>query len=76
MKGCNGHSYKISYTNEKAKFDEVVQEEDIRIILDSKSLLFLVGTEIDFVEDDLRSEFVFKNPQAKSQCGCGESFNF
>ena len=75
-KGCNGQSYKIAYTNEKGKFDEVVAEDNVNIILDAKSLLFLIGTEIDYVEDDIRSEFVFRNPKAKSQCGCGESFNF
>ena len=45
-------------------------------VLDGKSLMLLIGTEVDFVEDDLRSEFVFKNPKAKSKCGCGESFEF
>ena len=75
-KGCNGQSYKIDYVTEKNKLDEMVQEDGVRVVLDSKSLLFLIGTEIDFVEDDIRSEFVFRNPKAKSQCGCGESFNF
>ena len=69
-------SYKIDYTKEKEKYDEQVTEQGITLVLDSKSLLLLAGTEIDYIEDDLRSEFVFKNPKAKSKCGCGESFNF
>lgn len=47
----------------------------VRVVIDSKALMVLVGTEMDFVEDDLKSEFVFKNPNAKGTCGCGESFH-
>lgn len=47
----------------------------MRVIVDAKALLVLVGTEMDFVEDEVRSEFVFRNPNAKGQCGCGESFH-
>ena len=75
-KGCNGLSYKFDVVRERQRMDEVVQEEDVRMVLDGKSLMLLIGTEVDFVEDDLRSEFVFKNPKAKSKCGCGESFEF
>ncbi len=75
-KGCNGLAYKINYTREKEKLDEIVEEQGVKVVLDAKSLLLLIGTEIDFVEDDIRSEFVFRNPKAKSQCGCGESFHF
>lgn len=49
--------------------------EGVRVVIDSKALMVLVGTEMDFVEDDLKSEFVFKNPNAKGTCGCGESFH-
>lgn len=75
-KGCNGMSYTINYTDTKHKFDELCEEDGIKLILDNKSLLMLIGTEIDYVKDDIREEFVFKNPKAKGNCGCGESFNF
>jgi iron-sulfur cluster assembly protein len=53
-----------------------VNLKDLRIILDHKSLMTLIGTEIDFVKDEIREEFVFKNSKAKGSCGCGSSFNF
>ena len=75
-KGCNGMSYTINYTDKKNKLDELCEENGIKLILDNKSLLMLIGTEIDYIKDDIREEFVFKNPKAKGNCGCGESFNF
>ena len=55
--------------------DELIEENDVRVIVESKALMFLIGTEMDFVEDEIRSEFVFNNPNAKGECGCGESFH-
>lgn len=61
--------------------DEIISQEgktvslDLKIIVDSKALMVLVGTEMDYVEDDIRSEFVFRNPNSKGECGCGESFH-
>lgn len=60
--------------NDYEKFDEVITEKNVRVIVDSKALMFLIGTEMDFVEDEIRSEFVFNNPNSKGECGCGESF--
>jgi len=62
--------------NEVGKLDELIEEKGVRVIVDSKALMFLIGTEMDFVEDEIKSEFVFNNPNAKGECGCGESFNF
>ena len=73
-RGCNGTSYVIDYAKEKQKLDEHVHEMGVDIYIDSKALFSIIGTEMDFVEDRIRSEFVFNNPNAKSQCGCGESF--
>jgi len=56
------------------KLDEVITEKNVRVIVDSGALMFLIGTEMDFVEDEIRSEFVFNNPNSKGECGCGESF--
>ena len=55
--------------------DEIIEEKEVRVIVESKALMFLIGTEMDFVEDEIRSEFVFNNPNAKGECGCGESFH-
>ncbi|KRX04381.1 FeS cluster biogenesis [Pseudocohnilembus persalinus] len=76
-RGCSGLTYTMNYikeTDKKAKFDEEVTTNGIKVILDSKALIALVGTEMDYVEDDLRAEFVFNNPNSKGSCGCGESF--
>lgn len=75
-RGCNGYSYVMSYANknEVGKLDELVEEKDVRVIVDSKALLFLIGTEMDFVDNEIKTEFVFNNPNEKGKCGCGESF--
>lgn len=57
------------------KLDEVVEDKGVRVVVDKKALMFLVGTEMDFVDDEIKSEFVFNNPNAKGHCGCGESFH-
>jgi len=73
--GCSGLSYTLEYANEKAEFDEIVEDNGVTIFVDPKAVLFLVGTEMDFVEDKLKSGFVFSNPNEKGRCGCGESFH-
>ena len=57
-----------------SKLDEVVEEKDVRVIVDSKALMFLIGTEMDYIDNEIKSEFVFNNPNSKGTCGCGESF--
>jgi iron-sulfur cluster assembly accessory protein len=61
-KGCNGLSYAMNYVKSAGKFDEVVNREKFKVIIDSKALMALVGTEMDYVENELGSEFVFNNP--------------
>ena len=56
------------------KLDEIVEEKDVKVIVDSKALMFLIGTEMDYVDNEIKSEFVFNNPNSKGTCGCGESF--
>ena len=70
-KGCNGLTYAMNYVKDFNKFDEVVEKDSFKLIIDSKALMALVGTEMDFVESDLGSEFVFNNPNEKGRCGCG-----
>jgi iron-sulfur cluster assembly protein len=74
-KGCSGMSYTLEYADEKAPFDEVVQTNGVTILIDPKATMFIVGTEMDYVEDKLESGFVFRNPNEKGRCGCGESFH-
>ena len=68
-------SYTMNYEKQKNKLDELIEKDDIKVLVDNKAVMFLVGTELDFVESDLKSEFVFNNPNSKGSCGCGESFN-
>ena len=72
--GCSGLSYTLEYADERNAFDEVVEDKGVTILVDPKAVMFLIGTEMDFVEDKLKSGFVFVNPNEKGRCGCGESF--
>jgi iron-sulfur cluster assembly protein len=74
-KGCSGLSYTLEYADEKGPMDEVVESQGITILVDPKATLFLIGTEMDYVEEKLKAGFVFKNPNEKGRCGCGESFH-
>lgn len=74
-RGCNGLMYTMDYSNEIRKMDEVVEDNGVKIIVDAKAVMFVVGTTMDYVRTQTSEEFVFKNPNAKSLCGCGESFN-
>ncbi|KAG6414865.1 hypothetical protein SASPL_122239 [Salvia splendens] len=60
--------------DEKGKFDELVEDKGVKILIDPKALMHVIGTKMDFIDDKLRSEFVFINPNSAGQCGCGESF--
>lgn len=73
-KGCAGLSYHLDYVEKPGKFDEVVQQDGVRVLIDSKALFSIIGSEMDWKEDALSSKFVFKNPNIKDACGCGESF--
>ena len=71
--GCAGMSYTMEYAEEAAKFDEVVEDKGVKLLIDPKAVLFLLGTEMDYKVDKLAAQFVFNNPNQTSACGCGES---
>ena len=74
-RGCSGLSYTLEYADEQGKYDEVVEDKGVRVLVDPKAIMFLLGTEMDYVEETLQSGFVFRNPNEKGRCGCGESFH-
>ncbi|HEU5046343.1 MAG TPA: iron-sulfur cluster assembly accessory protein [Rickettsiales bacterium] len=74
-KGCSGLSYTVEYADTIEKFDEVVDAGEFKVLIDPKAVLFLIGTEMDYVEEKLKTGFTFRNPNEKGRCGCGESFH-
>jgi len=77
-RGCSGLSYTIEYAIKDkniSKFDDVVQKDGISVFIDPKVSMFLIGSEMIYVEEELKSGFDFVNPNEKGRCGCGESFN-
>ena len=73
--GCSGMAYKIEYADEVRPTDEVVEDKGVKIVVEPAATLFLIGAEVDFVDDSIQSGFVFRNPNEKGRCGCGESFH-
>ena len=77
-RGCNGYSYVMNYFKKDediSKLDEVVDTKEVKVVIDSNALIFVVGMEMDYVDNEIKSEFVFRNPNSKGTCGCGESFH-
>ena len=73
--GCSGLSYVLEFVDEKAEEDVVFNCGDVQLIIDPKSLVYLDGTQLDYVKEGLNEGFEFKNPNVKDECGCGESFH-
>ncbi|MBJ7443854.1 MAG: iron-sulfur cluster assembly accessory protein [Sphingobium sp.] len=73
-RGCSGLAYSVDYVSEEAKFDEKIATPGGTFYIDGASVLYLVGSTMDWVEDDFTAGFTFANPNAKGACGCGESF--
>ena len=71
--GCAGMSYTMEYAEKVDPLDEIVEDKGVRILIDPKAVLFLLGTEMDYKVDKLSAQFVFNNPNQTSACGCGES---
>ena len=73
--GCSGLAYVLEFVDELAAEDLVFESHGVRVITDPKSLVYLDGTELDFVREGLNEGFKFNNPNVRGECGCGESFN-
>ena len=71
--GCAGMSYTMDYADEAKPLDEVVEDKGVKIFIEPKAIMFLIGTEMDFVREKLGARFVFNNPNQTAACGCGES---
>jgi iron-sulfur cluster assembly protein len=74
-KGCNGLSYTLEFADEAGPYDEVIDSYGVKVLVDPKAVMFILGSEMDYAEDKLSSGFVFNNPNEKGRCGCGESFH-
>ncbi len=74
-KGCNGLSYTLEFADYSQELDEKVESHGVTIFIDPKAILFVIGTEMDYMNEALQSGFVFRNPNEKGRCGCGESFH-
>lgn len=72
--GCSGYSYVLDYADEVGQDDVVMRQNELSIVVARESLPLLEGTEVDFIQKDLNEQFVFTNPNATGECGCGESF--
>ena len=71
--GCAGMEYTLEWAEDQKPFDEVVEDKGVKVLIDAKAMMFLLGTEMDFQSSTLKSGFVFNNPNQVSACGCGES---
>lgn len=73
--GCSGFAYFMEFAKTKSDDDEVVERDGVKVLVDPNSMVYLLGTTIDYVSTDMEEGFVFNNPNEKGKCGCGESFS-
>ena len=72
--GCAGMSYVMEYAKKTNPNDEIIEDKGVKVLIDPKAVMYLLGTEMDYKKEELSSTFVFKNPNETERCGCGESF--
>ena len=73
--GCSGLQYTLEFATEQKAFEDVIDVNGIRILIDPSAVMFIIGSEMDWAEDKFNSSFVFNNPNETAKCGCGESFS-
>lgn len=73
-RGCSGFSYDIGYADDERDGDLMVEADGVKVFINNDAQLYILGTELDYVQEDLFAGFKFNNPNAKGECGCGESF--
>ena len=73
--GCAGLSYMMEYASDIRPDEEVIEDKGVKVLIDTKAIMYLLGTEMDYKKEQFSSQFVFKNPNETERCGCGESFN-
>jgi len=73
-RGCSGLSYSVEYAQEAKRFEEVIEQDGVKVLIDPAAVMFLIGSEVDYEESRFSSGFTFNNPNAVGACGCGESF--
>lgn len=73
--GCSGMKYFIEYADQQNPYDEIVKSDDLTILIDPKALMYLLGSEMDYITEEFKSGFTFSNPNEKGKCGCGSSFS-
>lgn len=74
-KGCTGMAYTLEFADEVGPYDDVVEAYGVKVLVDPKAVMYILGSQMDYTEDKLASGFVFNNPNEKGRCGCGESFH-
>jgi iron-sulfur cluster assembly accessory protein len=74
-RGCSGLSYFVEYAEDQKRFEDAVEDKGVKIFIDPTAVMFLIGSQMDYVEDKFQTGFVFTNPNEKGRCGCGESFH-
>ena len=72
--GCAGMSYIMEYAKKANPNDEIIEDKGVKVLIDPKAIMYLLGTEMDYKKEELSSTFIFKNPNERERCGCGESF--
>jgi|TARA_B100001057_G_scaffold480735_1_gene553921 iron-sulfur cluster assembly protein len=72
--GCAGMSYVMEYAKEAKPNEEIIEDKGVKVLIDPKAIMYLLGTEMDFKKEKFSSQFIFKNPNETERCGCGESF--
>ena len=72
--GCAGMSYIMEYAKDIKDNEEVIEDKGVKVLIDPKAIIYLLGTEMDYKKDKFSSQFIFKNPNETERCGCGESF--